>query len=65
MIEELLSKPKKAKYLDQLKYNKYKMLCYTDDGMDKTEAGEVILQFHTLFICKKHVIKFSVTRRRA
>ncbi|XP_063694367.1 coiled-coil domain-containing protein 40-like isoform X3 [Bolinopsis microptera] len=40
VTQDLLSKQKKVKYLDQVKNNKYKMFCKTEEGMEKARARE-------------------------
>ena len=41
VTQDLLSKQKKVKYLDQVKNSKYKMFCKTEEGMEKARAREV------------------------
>ncbi|KAL5246650.1 hypothetical protein ACHWQZ_G018758 [Mnemiopsis leidyi] len=40
VTQDLLSKQRKVKYLDQVKSNKYKMFCKTEEGMEKAKARE-------------------------
>ena len=41
VTQDLLSKQRKVKYLDQVKNNKYKMYCKTEDGIEKAKEREV------------------------
>ena len=43
-MQDLLSKQKKIKYLDMVKNKKYKMMCKSEDGIEKVRAREV--RFH-------------------
>ena len=55
VTQDLLSKQKKIKYLDQVKSNKYKMLCKTEEGAEKVRTREVITFYYLLFVPRSHI----------